>query len=138
MNRISRCATSAPLITSIARSIRSSASSSMPQLSRQTNSPLVKLDKLETLLRRRTTSLEEVVPLFAALLSIPTDGRCPPPDPDPQRRKERTLNALIDQLAGLAQAGPVLMILEDVHWADPTTLEFLGRTFFGFRRCASS
>jgi len=92
------------------------------------DSPLVKLDKLEALLRRRTTSLEEVVPLFAALLSIPTDGRCPPPDPDPQRRQERTLNALIDQLAGLAQEEPVLIILEDVHWADPTTLEFFGRT----------
>ena len=88
----------------------------------------MKLDKLEALLRRSNTPLEEVIPLFAALLSIPTDGRCPPPDPDPQRRKERTLNALIDQLAGLAQAEPVLIILEDVHWADPTTLEFLGRT----------
>jgi predicted ATPase len=89
--------------------------------------PSVKLDKLEALLRRGTTSLEEVIPLFAALLSIPTDGRCPPLDPDPQRRKERTLNALIDQLAGPAQEGSVLIILEDVHWADPTTLEFLGR-----------
>jgi len=92
------------------------------------DSASVKLDKLEALLRRSNTPLEEVIPLFAALLSIPTDGRCPPPDPDPQRRKERTLNALIDQLAGLAQAEPVLIILEDVHWADPTTLEFLGRT----------
>ena len=92
------------------------------------DSPSVKLDKLEALLRRGTTSLKEVIPLFAALLSIPTDGRCPPLDPDPQRRKERTLNALIDQLAGLAQEGSVLIILEDVHWADPTTLEFLGRT----------
>src|SRR5262249_10318106 len=72
--------------------------------------------------------LEEVMPLFAALLSIPTDDRCPPPDPDPQRRKERTLHALTDQLSGLAQEGPVLIILEDVHWADPTTLEFIGRT----------
>src|SRR5262249_20906637 len=89
--------------------------------------PLVKLEKLEALLRRRTTSLEEVVSLFAALLSIPTDGRYPPPDPEPQRRKERTLNALIDQLAPLAQARPGLIILEDVHWADPPPLEFLGR-----------
>src|SRR5262249_12939516 len=90
--------------------------------------PMVKLDKLEALLARATTSLEEVVPLFAALLSIPTEGRCPPPDPDPQRRRERTLNALIDQLAGLARMGPVLIILEDVHWADPTTLDLFGRT----------
>ena len=41
----------------------------------------MKLDKLEALLRRSNTPLEEVIPLFAALLSIPTDGRCPPPDP---------------------------------------------------------
>jgi len=66
--------------------------------------------------------------------TITTDGRCPPPDPDPQRRKERTLRALVDQLAGLAQRGPVLIILEDVHWADPTTLEFLGRTILRLRR----
>src|SRR5262249_38366737 len=49
--------------------------------------PLVKLDKLEALLRRRTTSLEEVVPLFAALLSIPTHRRCPSPRPLPVPRQ---------------------------------------------------
>jgi class 3 adenylate cyclase/predicted ATPase len=92
------------------------------------DSAMAKLDRLEALLRRGAIPLEEVVPLYAALLSIPTDGRYPPPDPDPQRRRERTLNALIDQLASLARARPVLIILEDVHWADPTTLDLFGRT----------
>ncbi len=92
------------------------------------DSPTVKLAKLETLLRRGGTALEEALPLFADLLSIPTGGRYPPPDPDPQRRKERTLNVLLDDLARLAQAGPVLIMLEDAHWADPTTLDLFSRT----------
>jgi class 3 adenylate cyclase/predicted ATPase len=92
------------------------------------DSPNVKLSKLEVLLRRGSTALEDILPLFAALLSIPTAGRYPPADPDPQRRKERTLNALLDQLTRLAQAGPVLIILEDAHWADPTTLDLFSRT----------
>src|SRR5262245_9164491 len=92
------------------------------------DSPKEKLAKLEALLRRGSTALEDILPLFAALLSIPTAGRYPPADPDPQRRKERTLNALLDQLTRLAQAGPVLIILEDAHWADPTTLDLFSRT----------
>jgi class 3 adenylate cyclase/predicted ATPase len=93
------------------------------------DSAKVKLRKLEAVLRpAATTPMEEVMPLLAALLSIPTEGRYPPPDPDPQRRKERTLNALIDQLARLVQGGPALVILEDAHWADPTTLELFERT----------
>ena len=90
--------------------------------------PAVKLDKLEALLKSANAPLEELAPLLAALLSIPAGDRYPPPDPDPQRQKERTLSALIDQLAQLAAAGPVLIILEDAHWADPTTLDLFGRT----------
>ena len=90
--------------------------------------PAVKLDRLMAALKRDATARDEVVALVAALLSIPTDGRYAPPDPDPQRRKERTLNALIDQLASLADAKPVLLTVEDVHWADPTTLDLFGRT----------
>ena len=89
--------------------------------------PLAKLRKLEFLLSRASTPVDEVLPLFAALLSIPTEHRYPPPEPDPQRRKERTLNALIDQLASMAAGGSVLIILEDAHWADPTTLDLFGR-----------
>ena len=89
--------------------------------------PATKLGNLETMLQRGHTSLEKVVPLFAALLSIPTGERYPALDLDPQRLQERILNALIGQLVDLAQARPVLIILEDVHWADPTTLDLVDR-----------
>ena len=57
---------------------------------------------------------------------MPTGERYPPLDLTPQRQKQRTLEVLVDQLAGLAAAQPVLLAYEDVHWIDPTTLELLG------------
>jgi class 3 adenylate cyclase len=84
-----------------------------------------KLDKLETLLVQSATNFEEVVPLFAALLSIPTGARYPALDLSRQRQKERLLEVLTDQLAGLAVHQPVLFIFEDEHWIDPTSLELL-------------
>ena len=87
----------------------------------------VKLDKLIALLKPVTTRLEEVAPLFATLLSISTEGRHSPPDSDPQRRKERILEALIEYLTEQARAAPAVVILEDAHWADPTTLDLFGR-----------
>ena len=89
--------------------------------------PTTRLDKLEALHKRTTDRSDDVIPLFAALLSIPTGDRYPPPDPDPQRRRERTLAAMIQELEGLAGQSAVLMILEDAHWADPTTLDLVGR-----------
>jgi predicted ATPase len=62
------------------------------------------------------------------MLSLQNDGRYETPELDPQRRRQKTLEALTAQLEALAQAKPVLMIFEDVHWADPTSLEVLGRT----------
>jgi class 3 adenylate cyclase/predicted ATPase/energy-coupling factor transporter ATP-binding protein EcfA2 len=91
------------------------------------DSPAARLDKLETLLKQSADRLEDVVPLFAALLSIPVGDRYPPPDPDPQRRRERTLSALTNQIVSFARQGTMLVILEDAHWADPTTLDFFGR-----------
>ena len=67
----------------------------------------------------------EAAPLLADLLAIPTGGRYPPLALSPQRRKERTLAALLTQLERLAAKQPVLALYEDVHWADPTTLELL-------------
>ncbi len=67
------------------------------------------------------------MPLIAALLGIDTGDRHPAADLSPQQRRARTLAALIDQLLGLARhRGPVLMVLEDAHWIDPTTLELVG------------
>ena len=85
-----------------------------------------KLDKLDTLLAQSSTSAHDVA-LFAEMLSLPNDGRYPPLELDPQQRRRRTLEALTTQINALAQQSPVLMIFEDAHWADPTSLEALGR-----------
>jgi predicted ATPase len=77
------------------------------------------------LLARSTEPLDEAVPLVAALLGIATDERYPAPALSPQRRKQRTLEVLVDQVEGLAARQPVLAVYEDVDWIDPTTLEAL-------------
>ncbi len=89
--------------------------------------PAAKLDKIEALLEQSTDDVAAVAPLFAALLSVPTDSRYPALEVTAQRQKVLTLQALNDQLMGLASRCPVLMIFEDVQWIDPTTLETLAR-----------
>ena len=84
-----------------------------------------RLAKLEAVLAQGTNDLSEAIPLLADLLSIPTGDRYPPLDLTPQKRKEKTLRALLAQLEGLAARQPVLMVWEDVHWSDPTTRESL-------------
>ncbi len=84
-----------------------------------------KLAKLEALLARGTGQLDEAVPLIGALLGVPSDGRYPASNLSPQRQKQRTLEVLVEQLAGLARERPVLELYEDVHWVDPSTLELL-------------
>ena len=86
----------------------------------------VKLDKLDVLLAQTSTSIQDAS-LFADMLSLPNDGRYPTLDPDPQRRRQRTLEALNRQMEVLSRSNPVLMIVEDVHWSDPTSLEAFGR-----------
>jgi class 3 adenylate cyclase/predicted ATPase len=84
-----------------------------------------RLDKLEALLAEANADLSEAVPLIADLLSVPTGNRYPPLRLTPQKRKENTLRTLLAQLEGLAARRPVLMVFEDVHWIDPTSLELL-------------
>ena len=84
-----------------------------------------RLTKLEALLGQATNDVSGVAPLFADLLSIPTGERYPALAFTPQKRKEKTLQALASQAEGLAWRHPVLMIFEDVHWSDPTTRELL-------------
>jgi predicted ATPase/class 3 adenylate cyclase len=86
-----------------------------------------KLDKLETLLGQATVQVADVAPLFAALLAIPSDNRYPPLTLTPQQQKDQTLEALVAQLVGLARQQPVMLIFEDLHWSDPTSLEVLDR-----------
>jgi class 3 adenylate cyclase/predicted ATPase len=93
-----------------------------------------KLDKLDALLAHTATPPQDAA-LFAEMLSIPDDGRYPELRLDPQQRRQRTLEAFVLQLQALSRSNPVLMIFEDVHWADPTSLELLGRTIARIRTC---
>jgi len=88
--------------------------------------PQAKLDKLDSVLAQTSTSVQDAA-LFAEMLSLPNDGRYPALDLTPEQRRQRTLEALMSRLAGLARQNPVLMIFEDAHWVDPTSLEVLGR-----------
>jgi predicted ATPase len=85
-----------------------------------------KLDKLEALLRDGAEPGD--LSLIAEMLSLPGSERFPPLDLSPQRKKERTLAALLRQLQALARRQPVLMIFEDLHWIDPTSRELLDLT----------
>ncbi|MGY3138288.1 class 3 adenylate cyclase/tetratricopeptide (TPR) repeat protein [Bradyrhizobium sp. USDA 4501] len=86
-----------------------------------------RLGKLEALLAEADADLSEAVPLIADLLSVPIGNSYPPLSLTPQKRKEKTLAVLLAQLEGLAARRPVLMVFEDVHWIDPTSLDLLDR-----------
>jgi predicted ATPase len=86
----------------------------------------VKLDKLDTLLAQSSTSKQDAA-LFAEMLSLPNDGRYPALNMDPQQRRQKTLAGLTAQIEALSRQNPVLMIFEDAHWTDPTSLETFGR-----------
>ena len=86
-----------------------------------------KLNKLDAVLEQSSTPRQDAA-LFAEMLSLPNDGRSPKLELDPQQRRQKTLEALTTQLQALSQSNPVLMIFEDVHWIDATSLEALGRT----------
>ncbi len=85
-----------------------------------------KLDKLDTVLALSFTPRQDAV-LFAEMLSLPNDGRYPIVELAPQQRRQKTMEALTAQVEALSRTNPVLMIFEDVHWIDPTSLEALGR-----------
>ena len=84
------------------------------------------LTRFEAVLARSSERLEEVVPLLAALLGVATGERYPLLTLTPEMQKRRTLQVLVDQVEALAAQQPVLVLYEDVHWIDPSTLEFLG------------
>ena len=86
-----------------------------------------KLDKLDALLAQSSTPRQDAA-LIAEMLSLPNDGRYPTLELAAQQRRQKTLEALTAQLEALSRSNPVLMIFEDVHWIDPTSLEALVRT----------
>jgi len=89
--------------------------------------PAARLEKLEALLARAAPP-DEDVPFIVDLLSLPPSDRYPLPNLSPQRKKERTLEALLRQLDGLVHQQPVVMVFEDAHWVDPTSLELFDLT----------
>jgi predicted ATPase len=90
------------------------------------DTPQAKLDKLDALMAPTSTSARDAA-FLAEMLSLPNDGRYPAPDLTPQERRQGTLDALVGQVAALSRQNPVLMIFEDAHWTDPTSLELFGR-----------
>ena len=90
------------------------------------DTPGTKLDKLAQALRTTSLPLDQAAPLFAALLSIPVDDRYPALTLSPQQQRQQTLDMLVGWLLEEAERQPVLAVWEDLHWADPSTLEMLG------------
>jgi class 3 adenylate cyclase/tetratricopeptide (TPR) repeat protein len=88
------------------------------------DSPTEKLSKLDALVAQSTADPEHVA-VLASLFALPASDRCQPQELSPQKRREKTLAALLAQLDGLAARQPVFIIFEDIHWIDPTSLELL-------------
>ena len=89
--------------------------------------PAARLDKLEAMIARSGLEAKDIAPFLAALLSIPGEGRYPPLEMAPSEQKERTIAALIALFEGLTKDAPVLALLEDAHWIDPTSLDVFSR-----------
>jgi class 3 adenylate cyclase len=90
------------------------------------DSPQAKLDKLAALLAQSFTPPQDAT-LLAEMLSLANDGRYPTLEMSPQERRQKTMDALVAQMEALSKQNPVLMIFEDAHWVDPTSLEAFGR-----------
>jgi predicted ATPase len=89
------------------------------------DSDATRLDKLVAFCERYRISTAEGLPLLASLLSLPPSPRLPAPPMSPERQKERTLQTLLDAVLAVAAEHPVLAVVEDLHWVDPTTQELL-------------
>ncbi|MCG8544889.1 MAG: AAA family ATPase [Alphaproteobacteria bacterium] len=85
-----------------------------------------KLDKLETLLRSTQENVAETAPIFAALLSLPAEDRFGTLDMTPPQLRYRIIEVLIDRVLAMGQQRPVLFVVEDVHWVDPSMSEYVG------------
>jgi predicted ATPase len=92
---------------------------------RQDDTLQAKLHKLEESLEAAGFVLEEAVPLFAALCSLPLSDRFPPLNLAPQRQKQQMLATVLAWLLKEAERQPVCLVMEDLHWVDPSTLELL-------------
>src|SRR5262249_5192037 len=91
--------------------------------------PTARFDRLLGRLEAYGLARPETVPLWAALLSLPTPDRYPAPALSPAPQREGTLRAMSEWLQRRAARRPVLFVVEDLHWADASTLEFLTQLF---------
>ena len=89
--------------------------------------PQARFDRMLHRLEQYDLARPETVPLWASLLSLPTPDRYPPLSLSPVRQREETFRAMLDWLHTRAARKPVLFIVEDLHWVDASTLEFLGQ-----------
>lgn len=92
----------------------------------QEDTPHARLDKFDALLSPTSMSVEDRA-LLAELLSLANDGRYPALELSPQKRRQKMLDAFVSQIVTPTRSAPLLMIFEDAQWADPTSLELLGR-----------
>jgi class 3 adenylate cyclase/tetratricopeptide (TPR) repeat protein len=91
------------------------------------DSAAVRIEKLRASFAQRVASDAAALPLLAELLSIPADGLALPQSLTPAQRKATTIALLVDEIVGLGETDPVLLVLEDAHWVDATTLELMTR-----------
>jgi serine/threonine protein kinase/predicted ATPase len=89
--------------------------------------PQARFDRLLHRLEQYDLARPETVPLWASLLSLPTTDRFPPLQLSPIRQREETFRALMEWLHTRAARRPILFVVEDLHWVDASTLEFLGQ-----------
>ena len=89
--------------------------------------PQARFDLMLHRLEQYDLARPETVPLWASLLSLPIPDRYPPLSLSPVRQREETFRAMLDWLHARAAKTPVLFIVEDLHWVDASTLEFLGQ-----------
>jgi len=88
------------------------------------DSPVTKFGKIEQLLEPNAEDPETAIPLIASLLRIPTAFAYPPLDIPPQQQRKRVIESLVGQVVALSRRHPVLVVVEDAHWADPSMLDF--------------
>jgi len=89
------------------------------------DTPEIKRNKIERLLLERGYPLEETAPLLTALLSVPLGTEYPRLDLSSEGVRHKTLNLMLDMVVRCARKQPFLCMIENIHWADPSTMEYL-------------